>query len=89
MRRWRTEDTPVEHPGREPGSTGQGGQPTTQTADKSSEGKKQRKMGLEEYPVEYYQELLEYVKDSYEGKYWHVLPREIARFWKNHFLPPQ
>lgn len=43
---------------------------------------KGRKMGLEEYPVEYYVEFLEYVKERYEGQYWHVLPREMARFWK-------
>ena len=46
-----------------------------------TEGKR-RKMGLEEYPVEYYVECLEYVKGKYEGQYWHVLPREMARFWK-------
>ena len=40
-------------------------------------------MGLEEYPAEYYQEFLEYVKEKYEGQYWHVLPKEMARFWKN------
>ena len=40
-------------------------------------------MGLEEYPVDYYREFLEYVKEKYEGRYWHVLPREMARFWKN------
>ncbi|PQP33123.1 hypothetical protein C6A36_00850, partial [Desulfobacteraceae bacterium SEEP-SAG10] len=42
-----------------------------------------KKMGLEEYPAEYYEELLEYVKDRYEGQYWHVLPKEMARFWRN------
>ena len=40
------------------------------------------KLGIEEYPAQYYQELLEYIKDKYEGQYWHVLPREMARFWK-------
>ena len=37
------------------------------------------KCGLEEYPVEYYIEFLEYVKEKYEGQYWHVLPRDLAR----------
>lgn len=37
---------------------------------------------MEEYPIEFYRELLEYVKDKYEGQYWHQLPKEIARFWK-------
>jgi hypothetical protein len=41
------------------------------------------KMGLEEYPADYYVEFLEYVKERYKGQYWHVLPREMARFWKN------
>lgn len=41
-----------------------------------------RKQGREEYPVEYYIEFLEYIKSStFEGQYWHVLPKDIARFW--------
>jgi glycosyltransferase involved in cell wall biosynthesis len=40
---------------------------------------------FEEYPVEYYEELLKYVSQRYKGKYWHVLPRGIAEFWKNNF----
>lgn len=36
---------------------------------------------LEEYPVRYYEEFLGYVKQRYEGEYWHVLPRDMARFW--------
>jgi hypothetical protein len=35
----------------------------------------------EEYPAEYYEEFLRYIKSRYEGQYWHVLPKEIARFW--------
>ena len=38
--------------------------------------------GVEEYPVEYYETLLNYVKTKYEGQYWHALPREVARFWR-------
>jgi glycosyltransferase involved in cell wall biosynthesis/peptidoglycan/xylan/chitin deacetylase (PgdA/CDA1 family) len=33
-----------------------------------------------EYPAEYYQRFLEYIKSQYEGQYWHVLPKEIASF---------
>lgn len=33
-----------------------------------------------QYPVDYYAEFLSYVKEEYEGQYWHALPREIARF---------
>ena len=40
------------------------------------------KLGIEEYPADYYREFLKYVKDKYEGQYWHVLPRDMARFWK-------
>lgn len=41
------------------------------------------RLGLEEYPAGYYREFLSYVKSRYEGQYWHVLPKEIARFWKD------
>lgn len=37
---------------------------------------------IEEYPIQFYEELLDYVKRKYEGQYWHALPREMARFWK-------
>ena len=40
------------------------------------------RLGLEEYPVRYYVEFLEYVKGKYEGQYWHVLPRKIAKWWR-------
>jgi hypothetical protein len=42
-----------------------------------------KKTKIGEYPVRYYEEFLNYVKDAYRGQYWHVLPRNIARFWKN------
>jgi hypothetical protein len=43
-----------------------------------------KKQWIEEYPVEYYIELLEYIKCSkFEGQYWHVLPKDVARFWMN------
>ena len=35
----------------------------------------------EEYPVQFYQELLDYIKCKYDGMYWHVLPHEMSRFW--------
>ena len=40
-----------------------------------------RKPGLEEYPVEYYTDFLEYIKNQYEGFYWHVLPKDMSRYW--------
>ena len=41
-----------------------------------------RDLAREEYPAERYLEFLEYVKSKYRDQYWHVLPKEIARFWK-------
>ena len=37
---------------------------------------------FEEYPADRYIAFLDYVKNKYEGQYWHALPQEIARFWK-------
>lgn len=41
------------------------------------------KLGIEKYPVEYYQQILEYVKSKFHDQYWHALPREMALFWKS------
>jgi hypothetical protein len=41
-----------------------------------------KKLGMEEYPMEFYKELLDYIKSRYEGQYWHALPKEMASFWK-------
>ena len=35
-----------------------------------------RKVG--EYPVAHYQDFLRYISSSYDRKYWHVLPRQVA-----------
>ena len=43
---------------------------------------KKVRCGIEEYPMEFYEELLNYVKSKYEGQYWNPLPKEMARFWK-------
>ena len=42
------------------------------------------KKGYEEYPAQLYQEFLTYVRERYEGTYWHALPREMANFWGLH-----
>ena len=40
----------------------------------------------DEYPAKYYEEFLHYIKDKYESQYWHILPRDISRWWaKNNF----
>ena len=41
------------------------------------------KCSLEEYPISHYAMFLEHIKSKYEGQYWHVLPRELANFWRN------
>lgn len=41
---------------------------------------------LEQYPVSFYTDLLEHIRTKYPGQYWHVLPRELARFWKSSML---
>ena len=41
-----------------------------------------KKEGIEEYPVALYLDFLDYVNSKYKNKYWHALPKEIARFWR-------
>ena len=36
-----------------------------------------------EYPVELYEELLTYVRETYPNAFWHALPSEVAKFAKN------
>ena len=43
------------------------------------------KRSVEEYPSDYYIELLDHIKTMYEGQYWHPLPKEMAHFWSNSF----
>jgi hypothetical protein len=47
------------------------------------------KCELEEYPVDYYTEFLDYVKSRYHGQYWNTLPEEMARFWKESMVVMQ
>jgi hypothetical protein len=37
---------------------------------------------LEEYPVNYYSDFLNYVKENYKGKYWNALPKDVAAYYK-------
>jgi peptidoglycan/xylan/chitin deacetylase (PgdA/CDA1 family) len=43
------------------------------------------KLHYDEYPVGYYEEFLNYISSKYEGQYWHVLPKEIAKFCSTFF----
>lgn len=36
---------------------------------------------MDEYPYDYYKAFLETIKTDYKDKYWHVLPKEMARYW--------
>jgi glycosyltransferase involved in cell wall biosynthesis len=42
----------------------------------------------DEYPVSFYDELLRYVRDKYEGSYWSALPREVARYYRERIPLP-
>lgn len=41
------------------------------------------KLGGEEFPAGYYEELLEYVQSRYAGEYWAALPAQLAQFVKD------
>jgi hypothetical protein len=41
-----------------------------------------RPSGCPVYPIHYYTNFLEYIQTKYAGQYWHILPRDIASFWK-------
>ena len=45
----------------------------------------ENKTESEEYPVSYYSDFLEFIKKTYEGKYWNALPREVATYFKKNY----
>jgi hypothetical protein len=45
------------------------------------------KDGLDEYPITRYRQLLRYVREKYDGMFWHILPREMARFCRSQTAP--
>ena len=38
----------------------------------------------DEYPVSFYEELLQYLREKYDDSYWCALPREVARYYRAH-----
>lgn len=46
-----------------------------------------------QYRSQLYEQLLQYIRNKYQDRYWHVLPRDLARFWaqnsRNEFATPQ
>ena len=45
----------------------------------------ENKTESEEYPVRYYSDFLEFIKKTYEGKYWNALPRDVATYFKKNY----
>ena len=39
------------------------------------------KPAMDEYPADYYTDLLRYIAGRYEGQYYHALPKELADMW--------
>jgi glycosyltransferase involved in cell wall biosynthesis/peptidoglycan/xylan/chitin deacetylase (PgdA/CDA1 family) len=39
------------------------------------------KQERDEFPVSYYEEFLQYVRDKYEGAYWAAQPRDVTRYY--------
>jgi hypothetical protein len=38
------------------------------------------KLNAQEYPSHFYVQFLEYLQSAYKGRYWHVLPKDMAQF---------
>jgi hypothetical protein len=38
------------------------------------------------YPIRFYRELLDYIRDRYEGQFWHALPRDVARYAREQLM---
>jgi len=49
----------------------------------------EKKDGIGEYPMIYFTEFLEYIKNGYKDQYWNALPKDIADFWTKNFLPKE
>lgn len=40
---------------------------------------------FERYPFQYYENFLIYIQTTYEKQYWHALPRDVSRFWRENY----
>jgi hypothetical protein len=40
---------------------------------------------MDNFPARYYEEFLQYIRTNYRDEYWHILPRDIAQFWKQNY----
>jgi glycosyltransferase involved in cell wall biosynthesis len=46
-----------------------------------------KKTGAAEYPVAWYEELLQHIRTNYAGQYWNALPREVAGWYRQTCVP--
>lgn len=46
----------------------------------------QNEKNLEQFPIEFYLELLNYIKNTYSEQYWLALPNDMAKFWKENVI---
>lgn len=44
------------------------------------------KLKIDEYPANYYSDFLQYIIHNFKDQYWHVLPKDLARFWMNRYF---
>jgi hypothetical protein len=42
---------------------------------------------ITEYPADYYRDFLNHIREKYRDQYWHVLPKEMAGFWRQNYSP--
>src|ERR1700722_3469645 len=50
---------------------------------------KDRNLEISEYPSAFYEDFLKHVAENYEGAYWNALPKEIAWWYKEKYLPKE
>ncbi len=37
---------------------------------------------MDRYPVEFYTDFLDYIRERYDGEFWLAQPSEVARYWR-------
>lgn len=45
------------------------------------------KPAINEFPAGYYRDFLTYIKEDYKDQYYHVSPKDMARFWAKNYGP--
>ncbi len=43
------------------------------------------KPAINQFPASYYRDFLTYIKENYKDQYYHVLPKDMARFWAKNY----